>query len=227
MADEEAHRDITYHDALEALIAKEAEKCAGLAWLHTKAEALFSMRNTIVALPTIVLSTLVGFLSGTSPSIFAEATTASIGIGSVSLFTGVLSTIGTFFAFAKKQEGHRIAAIQYAKLGRFLAIELALPREERIAAGDLLKMTKENIERLLEIAPPVPDTIVSDFNKKFSKSDVAQPDICNGIHKVSINIKSVHNGSVLSPLPVPSSLQLSETAVPSPLQAPLPEGHSA
>ena len=154
MADEEAHRDITYHDALEALIAKEAEKCAGLAWLHTKAEALFSTQNTIVALPTIVLSTLVGFLSGTSPSIFAEATTASIGIGSVSLFTGVLSTIGTFFAFAKKQEGHRIAAIQYAKLGRFLAIELALPREERIAAGDLLKMTKENIERLLEIAPP-------------------------------------------------------------------------
>ena len=185
------------------------------------------MRNTIVALPTIVLSTLVGFLSGTSPSIFAEATTASIGIGSVSLFTGVLSTIGTFFAFAKKQEGHRIAAIQYAKLGRFLAIELALPREERIAAGDLLKMTKENIERLLEIAPPVPDTIVSDFNKKFSKSDVAQPDICNGIHKVSINIKSVHNGSVLSPLPVPSSLPLSETAVPSPSQAPSPEGHSA
>jgi len=113
------------------------------------------------------------------------------------------------------------------KAGAFLAIELALPREERIAAGDLLKMTKENIERLLEIAPPVPDTIVSDFNKKFSKSDVAQPDICNGIHKVSINIKSVHNGSVLSPLPSPSSLQLSETAVPSPPQAPSPEGHSA
>lgn len=117
-----------------------------------------------------------------------EPMTASIGIGSVSLFTGVLSTLGTFFAFAKKQEGHRIAAIQYAKLGRFISIELALPREERIAAGNLLKMTKENIERLLEIAPPVPDSIVAEFNRKFAKSEVAQPDICNGVHKVVINV---------------------------------------
>lgn len=186
MTDEEAHRDITYHDALEQLIAAEAEKCSGLAWLHTKAEAFFSRRNTVVALPTIVLSTLVGFLSGTSSSIFADATTASIGIGSVSLFTGVLSTIGTFFAFAKQQEGHRIAAIQYAKLCRFLSIELALPREERITAGDLLKMTKENVERLLEIAPPVPQTIIDEFNRKFKADGITVPDICNGIHKVSI-----------------------------------------
>jgi len=127
----------------------------------------------------------------------------------------------------KKARGAPHRGDQYAKLGRFLAIELALPREERIAAGDLLKMTKENIERLLEIAPPVPDTIVSDFNRKFSKSDVAKPDICNGIHKVSINIKSVHNGSVLSPLPSPSSLQTAESALPNPLQAPLPESRSA
>ena len=188
MADDE-HRDITYHDALEQLIAAEAEKCSGLAWLHTKSEAHYSKRNTAVALPTIILSTLVGFLSGSSASIFSEPTTASIGIGSVSLFTGVLSTVGTFFAFAKRQEGHRIAAIQYAKLGRFLSIELALPREERIVAGDLLKMAKENIERLLEIAPPVPDSLVVEFNKRFANKDVAQPDICNGIHKVSVNIK--------------------------------------
>ena len=186
MGDDETHRDITYHDALEQLIAAEAEKCSGLAWLHTKAEAFFSKRNTIVALPTIVLSTLVGFLSGTSSSIFSAPTTASIGIGSVSLFTGVLSTIGTYFAFAKQQEGHRIAAIQYAKLCRFLSIELALPREDRIAAGDLLKMTKENIERLLEIAPPVPQSIIDEFNKKFKSDEISIPDICNGIHKVSV-----------------------------------------
>lgn len=195
MADEHPPRDITYHVALEQLIAAEAEKCSGLAWLHTKAEAFYSIRNTAVALPTIVLSTLVGFLSGSSASIFTEPTTSAIGIGSVSLFTGILSTIGTFFAFAKKQEGHRIASIQYLKLNRFLSIELALPREERIVAGDLLKMTKENIERLLEIAPSVPQSIVNEFNAKFHEKDVNLPDICNGIHKVIVNPQ-------LSPRPV-------------------------
>ena len=189
MSDDEK-RDISYHEALETLIAQEAERCAGLSWLHGRAEAYYSVRNTAVTLPTIILSTLVGFLSGTSSSIFSDATMGSIGIGSVSLFTGVLSTIGTFFSFAKKAEGHRIASIQYSKISRFLSIELTLPRSERMSAGDLLKITKENIERQIETSPPVPDAIISEFKSKFKDmKDIAVPDVANGIHKVQVNSK--------------------------------------
>jgi hypothetical protein len=191
MSDDEK-RDISYHEALETLIAQEAERCAGLSWLHGRAEAYYSVRNTAVTLPTIVLSTLVGFLSGTSSSIFSDATMGSIGIGSVSLFTGVLSTIGTFFSFAKKAEGHRIASIQYSKISRFLSIELTLPRSERMSAGDLLKITKDNIERQIETSPPIPDTIISEFKSKFKDmKDIAVPDVANGIHKVQVNSKMI------------------------------------
>lgn len=187
-------RDITYNGELEELIAAEAERCAGLSWMHGRAEAYYSLRNTAVTLPTIVLSTLVGFLSGSSSSIFTEATMASIGIGSVSLFTGVLSTIGTFFSFAKRAEGHRIASIQYSKISRFLTIELTLPRSERIVAGDLLKMTRDSIERQLETSPPIPDPIVSEFKYKFKdQKDVAIPDVANGIHKVSVNSRIINS----------------------------------
>jgi len=190
-------RDITYNGELEELIAAEAERCAGLSWMHGRAEAYYSIRNTAVTLPTIVLSTLVGFLSGSSSSIFTEATIASIGIGSVSLFTGVLSTIGTFFSFAKRAEGHRIASIQYSKISRFLTIELTLPRSERIVAGDLLKMTRDSIERQLETSPPIPDDIIVQFKYKFKdQKDVAIPDVANGIHKVSVNSRTIN-----SPLP--------------------------
>lgn len=191
MSDDEK-RDISYHEALETLIAQEAERCAGLSWLHGRAEAYYSVRNTAVTLPTIILSTLVGFLSGTSSSIFSDATMGSIGIGSVSLFTGVLSTIGTFFSFAKKAEGHRIASIQYSKISRFLSIELTLPRSERMSAGDLLKITKDNIERQIETSPPIPDQIISEFKSKFKDAkDIAVPDVANGIHKVQVNSKIV------------------------------------
>lgn len=187
-------RDITYNVALEELIAKEAERCAGLSWMHTKAEAYYSIRNTAVQLPTIVLSTLVGFLSGSSSSIFTEATIASLGIGGVSLFTGVLSTIGTFFSFAKRAEGHRIAGIQYSKIARSLTIELTLPRAERISASDLLKMTRDMIERQLETSPPIPDTIILEFKNKFKDNeDVAIPDIANGIHKVTVNSRVMNS----------------------------------
>lgn len=187
-------RDITYNSALEELIAAEAERCAGLSWMHGRAEAYYSIRNTAVALPTIVLSTLVGFLSGSSSSIFTEATMASIGIGSVSLFTGVLSTVGTFFSFAKRAEGHRIASIQYSKISRFLTIELTLPRSERIIAGDLLKMTRDSIERQLETSPPIPEAIILQFKRRFKdQKDVAIPDIANGIHKVVVNSRVVNS----------------------------------
>ena len=187
-------REISYNGALEELVAKEAERCAGLSWMHGRAEAYYSLRNTAVTLPTIVLSTLVGFLSGSSSSIFTEATIASIGIGSVSLFTGVLSTIGTFFSFAKRAEGHRIASIQYSKISRFLTIELTLPRSERIVAGDLLKMTRDSIERQLETSPPIPEAIILAFKSKFKdQKDVAIPDVANGIHKVVVNSKVVNS----------------------------------
>jgi hypothetical protein len=186
------NKDITYNSALEKLIAEEAERCSGFSWLHNKAEAYFSVRNSWIALPTIILSTLVGFLSGTSSSIFSNPTSASVGIGSVSLFTGVISTIGTFYGFAKRAEGHRIASIQYSKLGRFLSIELTLPKTERIAAKDVLKITKDSIERLLETSPAVPDNIINQYKELFkSYTDVAHPDITNGLRKVFIYSKEI------------------------------------
>lgn len=188
----EDSKDITYNSALEKLIAEEGERCSGLSWLHNRSEAHFSIRNSWIALPTIILSTVVGFLSGTSSSIFSNPMTASVGIGAVSLFTGVISTIGTFYGFAKRAEGHRIASIQYSKLGRFLSIELTLPKSERIAAKDILKITKDSIERLLETSPAVPDVIIKEYKELFkSYTDVSHPDITNGLRKVFIYSKEV------------------------------------
>jgi len=200
MADDE--KDITYNSALEKLIAEEAERCSGLSWLHNKSEAYYAIRNSWIALPTIVLSTLVGFLSGTSTSIFSNPMTASVGIGAVSLFTGVISTIGTFYGFAKRTEAHRIASIQYSKLGRFLSIELTLPKSERIVAKDVLKITKDSIERLLETSPAVPDVIIKQYKEEFKEyTDVAHPDITNGLRKVFIYSKEVASPTVDTPAP--------------------------
>lgn len=218
----EESKEITYNSALERLIADEAERCAGLAWLHGKAEGYFSIRNNWITLPTIVLSTLVGFLSGSSSSIFTEPTMASIGIGSVSLFTGVISTIGNYFNFAKRTEAHRIASIQYSKLSRFLSIELTLPKLERIAAKDVLKITKDSIERLMETSPAVPDSIVSAYKYHFRDyTDVAHPDITNGLRKVYINSKALPT-PLHSPVGVVVEPASSPPTPPSPTEPKLP-----
>ena len=186
----EDSKDITYNASLEKLIAEEAEKCTGLAWLHKKAEAKTGVRNDWITIPTIVLSTIVGFLSSTSTSLFSNPTSASIGIGAVSLFTGILSTVGNYYSFAKRTESHRIASISYSKLARFLEIELSLPKSERILAKDLLKITKDQIERLLETSPAVDDKVIAEYKKLFKDlTDIAHPSETNGLHKVTINSK--------------------------------------
>ena len=179
--------EVTYNLALETLIARESERCSGLSWLHNRAEGYYAKRNSAIVLPTIVLSTLVGFLSGSSSSIFTNSTLSSIGIGSISLFAGVLTTIGNFFAFAKKTEAHRIASIQYGQVSRFLSIELTLPKGERIVAKDVLKITKDSIERLMETSPSIPEVIIREFQSRFNTSDVARPDIIDGLRRVYIN----------------------------------------
>lgn len=182
------HNAISWNHSLEKLIAREGEKCAGLAWLYTEAERYYSKNNTVVALPVIVLSTLTGFLSGSSTLLFGGSDMSAIGTGAVSLFTGVLSTIGSYYAWAKKAEACRISALQYSKLQKVIAVEMTLPKNERVPAPSMLKMMRDNVERLLETSPAVPVHIIQKYNEKFKDAkDVAHPEITNGIHKIEIN----------------------------------------
>lgn len=179
---------ISWNDSLETLVAEEAEKCGGLSWLHAECEKYFSLRTNCIALPVIILSTVNGFLSGSSQSIFSNGQVASIGLGVLSLFTGVLSTVGSYFAWAKRTEAHRISSLQYQKIAKFLTIELSLPKDERIAAKDILKITREQIERLMEISPAVPEYIIYKYKNRFkNNTGVAQPEIIEGFKKVTIN----------------------------------------
>jgi hypothetical protein len=113
---------------------------------------------------------------------------SSIALGVVSLFTGVLSTLGSYFAWAKRTEAHRISSIQYQKISKFLAIELSLPKAERVAAKDILKITRDQIERLMEISPAVPESILVKYKLRFKDiTDVSHPEIIQGLKKVVIN----------------------------------------
>ena len=112
---------------------------------------------------------------------------SSVLLGVASLLVSMLNTVGTYFAWAKRAEAHRLSAIQYARLYRFLAIELNLPREERMTPTDLLKYTKDSYDRLQEVSPLVPPELVSEFKKKFGKvADISKPEELNGLDKITI-----------------------------------------
>ena len=117
-----------------------------------------------------------------------EPQISSVALGIGSLIVGILNTMGTYFGWAKRAEGHRLSAIHYAKLYRFIAVELSLPREERMGPQEFLRYVKDQYDRLAETSPLVPPTILHKFARRFTKKypDVAKPEEANGLEKIKV-----------------------------------------
>jgi hypothetical protein len=172
---------------LEEYFASTGEKAHCLSWVHKQAEAMYSNRRTFIDLPVIVGSGVIAFLNAGSSSMFDDPRVSSVALGVGSLLVGVLNTLGSYFGWAKRAEGHRISSIHYSKLYRFITVELSLPREERLKPHDFLKYVKDQYDRLQEISPIVPQVIIRDFQKKFAhETEISKPEEANGLEKITI-----------------------------------------
>lgn len=172
---------------LEEYFASTGEKAHCLSWVHKQSEALYSNRRNWIDLPVIVGSGVIAFLNAGSSSMFEEPRISSIALGIGSLCVGVLNTLGSYFGWAKRAEGHRISSIHYSKLYRFITVELSLPREERMNPHDFLKYVKDQYDRLQEISPMVPPKVVAEFQRKFkNETEISKPEEANGLEKITI-----------------------------------------
>ena len=185
--------------------------------MHKRAESIFTRRKTYIDLPVIVGSGAVAFLNAGSSSLFAgnqQLAATALGVGS--LVIGILNTVGTYFGWAKRAEGHRMSSIHYAKLYRFINVELRLPRDQRMQPGDFLKYVKDQYDRLAELSPLIPTSITATFSRQMEKyKDISKPEETNGLNKINIFVDSAHElDQAVSPLPPPPQVKLA-TATPS------------
>jgi hypothetical protein len=180
-------KSIHWTEMLEEYFASTGEKAHCLSWCHKQAEAMYSKRKTWIDLPVIVISGVTGFLSAGSTTMFSNPAASSIALGVASLFVSVLNTAGSYYGWAKRSEGHRISAIHYARLYRFISVELALPREERMQPNDFLKYVKDQYDRLQEISPLLPPEVITSFQTKFAKeTEISKPEEANGLEKITV-----------------------------------------
>lgn len=180
--------EVSWNENLERYFAEQGEQAHGLSMLHKHAESLYSYRRTWIEMPVITISSITGFLSVGSTSMFeGQQMASSVVLGVCSLLVSVLQTVGTYFGWAKRAEGHRISSIQYSRLHRHLKIEMGLPREQRQAPGDLLKFVKDTIDRLQETSPLVPREVIVEYQRKYEKvKDISHPAETNGLEKVLV-----------------------------------------
>lgn len=215
MSSEALDKNISWTKELEEYFSHTGEKASCLSYLHKKAEQKYSTTTMWIDLPVIILSVLNGAVSVGSQSLFGDSQYASVGVGAVALLTGILNALGSYFSWSRRSEAHKISAINYAKLYRFLSIEMSLPREERMTPADLLKYSKTEYDRLQEISPLIPPSIISEFRKRFSElKDVSFPEEANGLHPIYVFKDEDHKLR-----PILSDVQIKEndsTSPPSP-----------
>ena len=195
MADESASTqpekpEVHWNAQLERILASEGERALCFMWMHNRAEKRYSSFTSYIALPVIILSTVNGFVSAAGATITNDPRSLSVAVGVVSMGVGVLNTLTSYFSWAKRAEAHRMVSLQYSKIHRSIMLELALPREERIRANDMLKMVRDQLDRLHETSPQVPDAVIADFRKHFADTtpEVSKPEITNGLDPIDIYV---------------------------------------
>ena len=187
-------KDIGWNHKLEEYFASTGEKAHCLSWLHKQCEGLFSWMTAFIDLPVIILSAIIGAINIGSKSLFGDSYSASIILGSASIFIATLSSVGTYFSWNKRSEQHRISYIYYSKMYRYLSVEMSLPRHERVRPKDLLKYVRNEYDRLSEISPLFPSSIIKKFNVKFkNETEISQPEEVNGLEKITIYVGPTQN----------------------------------
>jgi hypothetical protein len=177
---------INWSESLETVAKEHAERCLALAWAHEEAQRWSTTWNTRLVFPSIILSTFSGAGAVGADQLlpFAGSTTL---VGVISLMVGVISTVQNYFGFAKNAEAHRIAALQYSKMHAQLSLQLALPRNERKKASEIVEAINTERDRLSEIVPILPQVIKDKFAKHFADlSDFALPSNLGSLQEVKV-----------------------------------------
>ena len=161
-------------------------------WLHDSAEKKFSRRNLAITIPVIILSTLTGTANFAIGSFIPASDSASEGyaqavIGAISIFAGILTTLGNFLRYAQGSEAHRVSGIAWGKFQRQIAVELALNPNDRMDCMDFLGICRQGLDRLIEQSPQIPDKVIAEFEVEFKDQPaLKRPDICHGLEHTSI-----------------------------------------
>ena len=178
----------------EKLLKMWAEKASGYRWMHSRAEKHFDKLSKRLGIPLIILNTIAGTtLFSTMDSDYSKY--FQVGVGITTMFTTILAGIQNFLSLGKLAEKHRASSGLFSNYVRDIAAELSLPPYERVDARDYVKICRMGYGKLIRESPPIPDTIIKEFNKVFKNKykNLRRPSITNGMTEFVPMIKNMSN----------------------------------
>ena len=165
--------DFEWAASHESILVEWADKAMCYRWLHGKSNQQYSRMNTWFTIPVIIMSTLTGtanFAQDKFPPQYLNY--ATMLIGTINIFAGILTTIQQFLKISELNEAHRASSISWGKFYRNIKIELAKAPNERIPVTHMLKSSKEEYDRLMETSPSLSEKTIKLFNGTFSGGSI-------------------------------------------------------
>jgi hypothetical protein len=178
------NKDVEWTVEHEQILIEWADKAMCYRWLHSRSNMLYSTLNAWYTIPVIVISTLTGTANFAQERVpIAYQSYYVMIVGGFNILAGIITTIQQFLKITQLNEAHRVSSIAWDKFYRNIKIEIAKHPSERIHATQMLKLCKEEFDRLMETSPVIPDKIITLFKDSFKKSDnylkIIKPEICD------------------------------------------------
>jgi len=173
----------------EQILIEWADKAMCYRWLHSRSNSMYSSLNTWYTIPVIVISTLTGTANFAQERIPIEYRNFfTMIVGGFNILAGIITTIQQFLKITQLNEAHRVSGIAWDKFYRNIKIEISKHPDERMNVTHMIKMCKEEFDRLMETSPVIPDKIVQQFKKEFKNIDddtnfpkIIKPEICDSL----------------------------------------------
>jgi len=180
----EQSKEIEWTPEHETILIEWADKAMCYRWLHSKSNALYSSLNAWYTIPVIVISTLTGTANFAQERVpIAYQNYYVMVVGGFNILAGIITTIQQFLKITQLNEAHRVSSIAWDKFYRNIKIELAKHPSERIDVKQMVKMSKEEFDRLMETSPNIPEKIVAQFKSNFNAHNafdkIVKPEICD------------------------------------------------
>jgi hypothetical protein len=173
----------------EQILVEWADKAMCYRWLHSKSNAMYSYLNAWYTIPVIIISTVTGTANFAQERVPLQYQSFFVMIvGGFNILAGIITTIQQFLKITQLNESHRVSSIAWDKFYRNIKIELAKHPDERMHVTQMIKICKEEFDRLMETSPNIPDKIIQNFKTEFkkyeNKSDLPKiitPEICDSL----------------------------------------------
>jgi len=167
--DKPVDHDVDWTSEHEEVLAEWADKSMCYNWLHTKSNEKYAARHKLYTIPVIIMSTLTGtanFAQDKIPLSFRNY--ATMIIGAINIFAGIITTIQQFLKINELNEGHRVASVSWDKFYRRIKVELSKSPRERHPVKEFFITATEEYDRLMEAGPKIDHDIIEIFNMTFN-----------------------------------------------------------